>query len=86
MAHRRCARCKSMGSFAYFSVCVLVVSGTMVTADTRKGKVQLINATDLYGKMRKSLGSKRKLIEDAQADEIVAEVSQLILEFLGNDS
>jgi len=37
----------------------------------RKGKVQLINATDLHGKMRKSLGSKRKRIEDAQADEIV---------------
>lgn len=27
---------------------------------TRKGKVQLINGTDLYGKMRKSLGAKRK--------------------------
>lgn len=31
---------------------------------SRKGKVQLINATDLYGKMRKSLGSKRKYIEE----------------------
>ena len=29
---------------------------------SRKGKVQLINGTDLYGKMRKSLGSKRKVM------------------------
>ena len=32
---------------------------------SRKGKVQLINGTDLYGKMRKSLGSKRKRMEDS---------------------
>ncbi len=31
-----------------------------VKAPARKGKVLLINAVDLYGKMRKSLGSKRK--------------------------
>lgn len=31
----------------------------------RKGKVQLINGTDLYGKMRKSLGSKRKRMDDS---------------------
>ncbi len=31
---------------------------------TRKGKVQLINGVDLFGKMRKSLGSKRKRLED----------------------
>ncbi len=37
----------------------------------RKGRVQLINAVDLYGKMRKSLGSKRKQIEEFQAEEIV---------------
>ncbi|MEH6650611.1 MAG: N-6 DNA methylase [Motiliproteus sp.] len=30
----------------------------------RKGKVQLINGTDLCGKMRKSLGSKRNLMSD----------------------
>lgn len=30
----------------------------------RKGKVQLINAADMYGKMRKSLGSKRKQLRD----------------------
>jgi len=31
----------------------------------RKGKVQLINGTDLCGKMRKSLGSKRNVMDDA---------------------
>jgi type I restriction enzyme M protein len=31
---------------------------------SRKGKVQLINGTDLYSKMRKSLGSKRKWMDD----------------------
>nr|WP_319947070.1 N-6 DNA methylase [uncultured Shimia sp.] len=31
----------------------------------RKGKVQLINGVDLYGKMRKSLGSKRKRMDDS---------------------
>lgn len=30
----------------------------------RKGKVQLINGTDLYSKMRKSLGSKRRRMDD----------------------
>jgi len=30
----------------------------------RKGKVQLINGTDLYSKMRKSLGSKRKVMSE----------------------
>ena len=33
-------------------------------AEQRKGKVQLINAVDMYGKMRKSLGSKRKQLRD----------------------
>ncbi|WP_338856413.1 class I SAM-dependent DNA methyltransferase [Gordonia hongkongensis] len=32
--------------------------------EQRKGKVQLINAVDMYGKMRKSLGSKRKQLRD----------------------
>jgi type I restriction enzyme M protein len=31
---------------------------------SRKGKVQLINGTDLYSKMRKSLGSKRKWMDE----------------------
>jgi type I restriction enzyme M protein len=37
----------------------------------RKGKVQLIDATRMYAKMKKSLGSKRVLITDDQIDEIV---------------
>ncbi|MCB1286096.1 MAG: N-6 DNA methylase, partial [Microthrixaceae bacterium] len=37
----------------------------------RVGKVQLIDATGFYTKMRKSLGSKRREISDDQRDEIV---------------
>ncbi len=37
----------------------------------RVGKVQLINGTDHYAKMRKSLGSKRREITPAQRDELV---------------
>ncbi|WP_404418837.1 N-6 DNA methylase [Marinospirillum sp.] len=37
----------------------------------RKGKVQLIDATDRASKMRKSLGSKRQFVSDADQDEIV---------------
>ncbi len=33
-------------------------------APERRGKVQLINGVNLYGKMRKSLGSKRNLMDD----------------------
>ena len=33
-------------------------------AQARKGKVQLINGVNLYGKMRKSLGSKRNVMDD----------------------
>jgi len=33
-------------------------------ADARKGKVQLINGVNLCGKMRKSLGSKRNVMDD----------------------
>ncbi|PAV27541.1 type I restriction enzyme M protein [Tamilnaduibacter salinus] len=39
--------------------------------DVRKGKVQLINATDRYAKMRKSLGSKRHYIPESEQDAIV---------------
>ncbi|MCK6433522.1 MAG: SAM-dependent DNA methyltransferase [Burkholderiaceae bacterium] len=39
-------------------------------APERRGKVQLIDATDLHSPMRKSLGSKRKQIAQAQIDEI----------------
>ena len=37
----------------------------------RQGKVQLIDGTEHYSKMRKSLGSKRQYINDAQIDELV---------------
>ena len=37
----------------------------------RKGKVQLIDATRMYAKMKKSLGNKRVLITDDQIAEIV---------------
>ena len=37
----------------------------------RRGKVQLVDARDLFVKMRKSLGEKRKQISDSQIDEIV---------------
>ncbi|MCP9762971.1 type I restriction-modification system subunit M [Lacihabitans soyangensis] len=43
----------------------------------RRGKVQLINATDLHQTMKKSLGSKRKYIADSQRDEIL----QMFLDF-----
>ena len=38
----------------------------------RKGKVQLINATDMYEPLRKSEGNKRRKIGDDQIREIVA--------------
>jgi type I restriction enzyme M protein len=37
----------------------------------RKGKVQLIDATRMYAKMKKSLGNKRVYLTDAQIEEIV---------------
>ncbi len=46
-------------------------------APERKGKVQLINAVDMYGKMRKSLGSKRKQLRD----EDIATICKLYDEF-----
>ena len=43
---------------------------TNVKSPERQGKVQLVDARDLFVKMRKSLGEKRKEISDAQIDEI----------------
>jgi len=37
----------------------------------RRGKVQLINASQRFAKMRKSLGSKRNYVDDSQIAEIV---------------
>ena len=39
---------------------------------SRRGKVQLIDARDLYAKMRKSLGNKRVELADEHIDEIVS--------------
>ncbi len=36
----------------------------------RKGKIQLVNATDFFKKMKKSLGSKRKEISPTQVEQI----------------
>lgn len=38
--------------------------------DERKGKVQLINAVEMFGKMRKSLGSKRKMLRPQDIEKI----------------
>lgn len=46
----------------------------------RKGKVQLIDATRMYEKRRKSLGSKRVEITDGQIDEIVKVYSEFSAE------
>ena len=40
-------------------------------AAARKGKVQLIDGSQHFAKMRKSLGSKRQFITDEQIDELV---------------
>ncbi len=40
-------------------------------AAARKGKVQLIDGSQHFAKMRKSLGSKRQYITDEQIDELV---------------
>jgi len=48
----------------------------------RKGKVQLIDASDRASKMRKSLGSKRQLVSEADQDEIV----RLYGEFQGTEN
>lgn len=40
-------------------------------SDERKGKVQLINAVEFYKKMRRSLGSKRRELGDADIRSIV---------------
>ncbi|MFN8052874.1 MAG: class I SAM-dependent DNA methyltransferase [Acidimicrobiales bacterium] len=47
----------------------------------RRGKVQLVDARDLFTKMRKSLGEKRKQI----ADDQIAEITRLYGEFTESD-
>jgi len=48
---------------------VWILSNHKPTA--RQGKVQLINATERYSKMRKSLGSKRQYISDSDIEAVV---------------
>jgi len=48
--------------------------------DKRKGKIALINATDMYVKMRKSLGDKRNEISENQ----ILEITELYLENVKN--
>ncbi|MCT2266036.1 SAM-dependent methyltransferase, partial [Dietzia cinnamea] len=38
--------------------------------DERKGKIQLINAVEMFAKMRKSLGSKRKMLRPQDIEKI----------------
>lgn len=51
-------------------------------APQRKGKVQLINAVDMFGKMRKSLGSKRKELREQD----ISLICQLYDEFRHDDN
>jgi type I restriction enzyme M protein len=46
--------------------------------EQRKGKVQLIDASDKWQKMRKSLGSKRKEMQDEHIEEITQLFGQFI--------
>lgn len=46
-------------------------------APERRGKVQLIDATDMFVKMRKSVGSKRKQLSEAN----IAEIASLYRDF-----
>lgn len=46
----------------------------------RAGRVQLIDATRMYAKMKKSLGNKRVYVTDAQIDEIVGVYSTMAAE------
>ncbi|MFN9290224.1 MAG: class I SAM-dependent DNA methyltransferase, partial [Planctomyces sp.] len=43
---------------------------TNLKPDNRKGKVQLIDASSMFQKMRKSLGSKRKELSSEHIEEI----------------
>ena len=49
--------------------------------EKRKGKVQLIDATDIWIPMRKSLGDKRREISDVQ----IGEITQMFLDFNENE-
>lgn len=44
--------------------------------EERKGKVQLVNATDVFVPMRKSLGSKRRMFSEEQINSIVKQYGE----------
>ncbi len=50
-------------------------------SDDRRGKVQLVDGRELWTKMRKSLGEKRKMIGDEQ----IAEITRLYSDFQEGD-
>lgn len=50
-------------------------------SEERRGKVQLVDARELFEKMRKSLGEKRKQISDDQ----IAEITRLYADFTEGD-
>ncbi|BBM86641.1 type I restriction-modification system subunit M [Candidatus Uabimicrobium amorphum] len=51
-------------------------------SEERKGKVQLVNATELFAKMRKSLGSKRNYL----TEEHIAEITRTVGNFVESDT
>lgn len=50
--------------------------------EKRKGKIQLVNATNYYQNMRKSLGNKRKEITEEQ----IQEIKELYVNFAENEN
>src|SRR5450631_3759968 len=66
---RTCARAR-VARGAPTANMMLVVSGSNRKPAARKGKVQLIDASGFWQKMRKSLGSKRKELSVEHIDEI----------------
>jgi type I restriction enzyme M protein len=47
-------------------------------SDERRGKVQLVDAREMFVRRRKSLGEKRKQIDDSQIDEITRIYASLV--------
>jgi len=56
-------------------------NANLLNGPVRTGKIQLVNATGFYHKMRKSLGSKRNEISEAD----IAEITRLYGEFKENE-
>lgn len=56
-------------------------NATILNGPVRTGKIQLVNATSFYHKMRKSLGSKRHEISEAD----IAEITRIYGDFKENE-